>query len=238
MKYKYILFFFFSIVINAQNSARVNYIVVPTGGSLEKNEVIAKGKLRVDGIDEELKKLEYELLIKNNKSFFSLISVLDINERITRMAKIFAGRYDYYRDNNKKTILKIIDFSGEMFNVLSDVNNNWKLTNETKTINGYLCYKALIEKKITLKKTDNMAQVIAWYCPAIPLSYGPKEFGGLPGLILELQDDKIIYLVSKIDLYSKIDIKIKEVKGKTITEDDFNKIVEQTHQNNMNAISK
>ncbi|KIA99994.1 hypothetical protein OA93_04085 [Flavobacterium sp. KMS] len=211
---------------------------MPTGGSLEKNEVIVKGKLRVDGIDEELKKLEYELLIKNNKSFFSLFSALDINERITRMAKIFAGRYDYYRDNDKKIVLKIIDFSGEMFNVLSDDNNNWQLTNETKTINDYLCYKALIEKKIPLKKTDNTVQVIAWYCPAIPLSYGPKEFGGLPGLILELQDDKIIYLVSKIDLDSKIDIKIKEVKGKTITEDDFNKIVEQTHQNNLNAISK
>ncbi|RXM45980.1 hypothetical protein BOW55_15100 [Flavobacterium sp. YO12] len=119
---------------------------------MEKNEVVVKSKLRVDGIDEELKKLEYELLIKNNKSFFYLISALDINERITRIAKMFAGKYDYYRDNDKKTVLKVIDFSGETFNVLSEVDNNWQLTNETKTINGYLCYKALIQKKITYEK--------------------------------------------------------------------------------------
>lgn len=147
MKYKYIVFFFFSFALTAQNLAKVNYIVLPQGGSLEKNEVVVKSKLRVDGIDEELKKLEYELLIKNNKSFFYLISALDINERITRIAKMFAGKYDYYRDNDKKTVLKVIDFSGETFNVLSEVDNNWQLTNETKTINGYLCYKALIQKK-------------------------------------------------------------------------------------------
>ena len=119
---------------------------------MEKNEVVVKSKLRVDGIDEELKKLEYELLIKKNKSFFYLISALDINERITRMAKMFVGRYDYYRDNDKKTVLKVIDFSRETFNVLSEVDNNWQLTNETKTINGYLCYKALMQKKIPMKK--------------------------------------------------------------------------------------
>ncbi|PIF59977.1 GLPGLI family protein [Flavobacterium sp. 2] len=238
MKYKYIVFFFFSFALTAQNLAKVNYIVLPQGGSLEKNEVVVKSKLRVDGIDEELKKLEYELLIKNNKSFFYLISALDINERITRIAKMFAGKYDYYRDNDKKTVLKVIDFSGETFNMLSEVDNNWQLTNETKTINGYLCYKALIQKKVPMKKTNNRIEVIAWYCPTIPLSYGPKEFGGLPGLILELHDDKIVYLVSKIDINSNLDIKINEVKGKIITEENFDKIVEQTHQNNMNAMPK
>ncbi|RXM45981.1 GLPGLI family protein [Flavobacterium sp. YO12] len=89
-----------------------------------------------------------------------------------------------------------------------------------------------------MKKTNNRIEVIAWYCPTIPLSYGPKEFGGLPGLILELHDDKIVYLVSKIDINSNLDIKINEVKGKIITEENFDKIVEQTHQNNMNAMPK
>lgn len=238
MKYKYVIFFFLSFVINAQNNPKVNYIVLPVGGSLEKNEVVMKSKLRVDGIDEELKKLEYELLIKNNKSFFYIIPALDLNERKTRLARIFAGQYDYFRDNEKKTVLKVIDFSGEKFNVLSEVDNNWQLINETKTINGYLCYKALIQKKIPLKKTDNRIEVVAWYCPTIPLSYGAKEFGGLPGLILELHDDKIVYLVSKINLDSNSKITLKEVKGKITKEEDFDKIVEETHSNNVNALSK
>ncbi|KIA99993.1 hypothetical protein OA93_04080 [Flavobacterium sp. KMS] len=238
MKYKYILFFFFSIGLTAQNLAKVNYIVMPTNGSIEKNETIMKMSVSFNGVDEALKKLEYELLVSNNRSYFHLISSLDFNERATRLARSLAGRKEYYRDNNKNELIEVVDFWGESFNVLADVNKEWELVNETKLINGYKCYKAITERKIWLKKIDNFAKVIAWYCPSIPMNYGPKGFGGLPGLILELQDDKIIYLASKIEIDEKLKINIGEIKGKVITENDYYKIVEKTNENNMNAISK
>ncbi|WP_419869908.1 GLPGLI family protein [Chryseobacterium sp. CT-SW4] len=58
----------------------------------------------------------------------------------------------------------------------------WKLIGEKKTILGYECYKA---------ETDFRGRsYTAWYTPAISIPDGPYKFSGLPGLILEVYDDK------------------------------------------------
>ena len=41
-------------------------------------------------------------------------------------------------------------------------------------------------------------EVTAWYTPQIPVSQGPGDFWGLPGLILEVNTDKTTILCSKI----------------------------------------
>ncbi|MDN3674890.1 GLPGLI family protein [Flavobacterium branchiarum] len=238
MKYIYIVFIFFSFALTAQNLAKVNYIVLPTDGSIENREALKKLSVSFNGVDDAIKKLEYELLVSNNNSYFHLIANLDFNERAARLARSFAGRKEYYRDNDKKELIEVIEFSGEFFNVWGDINKEWELVNETKLINGYKCYKAITERKIWLKKTDNVAKVIAWYCPTIPMNFGPKGFGGLPGLILELQDDKMIYLASRIEISKKLKIKINKIEGKIISQDDFYKIVEKTNDNNINNLRK
>lgn len=58
----------------------------------------------------------------------------------------------------------------------------WKLVNEKKTINGYDCRKA--------ETSFAGRNYIAWYAEEIPMSDGPYKFQGLPGLILEVTDDK------------------------------------------------
>lgn len=56
--------------------------------------------------------------------------------------------------------------------------NNWKLINETKTINSLICKKA----ELNFKGRD----WTAWYSIEIPFPYGPNKFGGLPGLIVKI----------------------------------------------------
>ena len=66
----------------------------------------------------------------------------------------------------------------------------------------------------TIKNTEKLEEVVvtaevetitAWYTPQIPVSHGPAEYGGLPGLILELitamvcaQPGNYIKLINKI----------------------------------------
>ena len=59
---------------------------------------------------------------------------------------------------------------------------NWKISDEAKDILGYKTYLA----------TTNYAgrNYIAYYTPEIPVQEGPYKFFGLPGLILEVFDDK------------------------------------------------
>jgi len=68
--------------------------------------------------------------------------------------------------------------------------------------------------------------VTAWFTPQIPVKTGPGEFGGLPGLILEMNIDRTTLLCSKIVLNPKEEIKvIPPDKGKEVSREEYNEIV-------------
>lgn len=68
--------------------------------------------------------------------------------------------------------------------------------------------------------------VTAWYTPQIPISSGPSEYQGLPGLILEVNADKIVMLCTKVVLNPKEkNIIEKPEKGEIVTRDEYNTIV-------------
>ena len=57
----------------------------------------------------------------------------------------------------------------------------WKFSDEaTDSIMGYDCRKATVEFAGRI--------YTAWFTPEIPLPFGPYKFGGLPGLILRIED--------------------------------------------------
>jgi GLPGLI family protein len=62
---------------------------------------------------------------------------------------------------------------------------NWKLIDSTKVIAGYKTHQASIFYK--------GRKYFAWFSPEIPISDGPYKFHGLPGLILEIYDEKKDY---------------------------------------------
>ncbi|WBV51715.1 GLPGLI family protein [Chryseobacterium gambrini] len=95
----------------------------------------------------------------------------------------------FYSDG-KVTIYDNISRDGYRY----DLNNKieWKLESGSKIIQGYQCKKAVCKyrKKI----------MIAWYTDEIPIQEGPYSFKGLPGLILEIYDDKNYFNFSLVGL--------------------------------------
>jgi GLPGLI family protein len=86
----------------------------------------------------------------------------------------------------------------------------WKLLNEKKIIGEYNCKKASVEFR--------GRTYYAWYTIEIPISLGPWKFNGLPGLILEVDDQKGIYkwqakTVSYNTNFSEKEILIKVQNG-------------------------
>jgi GLPGLI family protein len=64
--------------------------------------------------------------------------------------------------------------------------------------------------------------VTAWYTLDIPISQGPGEYWGLPGLILEVSEGRTAILCSKITLNPKEKILIEAPKkGKEITQKEY-----------------
>jgi GLPGLI family protein len=105
--------------------------------------------------------------------------------------------------------------------------NNWKLVNKSKLINGKKCYMAKRLKKIDTKRGVQDIEVIAWYDPSINLSLGPYENYGLPGLIVQLEENNVITFLDK--LVFKQNIKVIELpeKREIMTEDEFNSFFKQ-----------
>jgi len=78
-------------------------------------------------------------------------------------------------------------------------------------------------KMIEIPKTID---IVAWYTPQIPVSHGPGEFGGLPGLILELTTDQTVLLCSKIVMNpEKKDDILMPSKGEKVTRIEYDEIV-------------
>jgi GLPGLI family protein len=68
--------------------------------------------------------------------------------------------------------------------------------------------------------------ITAWYTPEIPISQGPENYWGLPGLILEVNDGKTVILCSKIVMNSKEKVEIKApTNGKVISQKEYDETV-------------
>ena len=68
--------------------------------------------------------------------------------------------------------------------------------------------------------------ITAWYTPEIPISQGPANYWGLPGLILEVNDERTAILCSKIVLNPEEKIVLEAPnKGKKVTQEEYDKIL-------------
>lgn len=81
-------------------------------------------------------------------------------------------------------------------------------------------------KSETLKEEIDMVEIEAWYTPMIPVSQGPDDYWGLPGLILEISVNNTTLLCSKIVMNpeEKIDIEAPD-KGKEVTKKEYQEII-------------
>lgn len=71
----------------------------------------------------------------------------------------------------------------------------WELTSETKEILGYTCQ---------LAKCDFRGRIWhAWFSSDIPVNEGPWKLFGLPGLVLEANDEKNHYTYKAVGLYTR-----------------------------------
>ena len=153
-----------------------------------------------------------------------------------------------YKSILEKRMANKKDLMGKVFLIKDNlVSYDWELTGETKNIGNYTCYKAVFEKEeesIEIKMIDGEVKeekgmkkrtIVAWYTTDIPISNGPKNYGGLPGLILEVNDGNETIMCSELVLNPSKTIDIKEpTKGKIVTRKKFNEISLEKTKETMN----
>lgn len=83
-----------------------------------------------------------------------------------------------------------------------------------------------INKPNYIDKTIHMTQIEAWYSPQIPISQGPLEYWGLPGLILEISVGDTTILCSKVIINPKEKTKIEALsKGEVVSKKEYQNII-------------
>jgi GLPGLI family protein len=69
-------------------------------------------------------------------------------------------------------------------------------------------------------------EITAWFTPQIPISQGPGEYWGLPGLILEVSAGNTVILCTKIVMNAEEkEIILAPSKGKEVSQLEYNKIM-------------
>ena len=146
-----------------------------------------------------------------------------------------------YKDIANKSYINKTEISGKRFLIKDKLEDyGWEMSGETKNIGNYTCYKATRsreETRTSFSMTDGKQEekkekvtvvTTAWYTPQIPVSNGPEEFWGLPGLILEIQDGKLTIACTEIVMNptEKVEIK-KPKKGKKVTQAKFDEIMDK-----------
>lgn len=97
--------------------------------------------------------------------------------------------------------------------------------NSVKTIDTDSTKTTVVSEELEMPKE---VIVTAWYTPQIPVSHGPGEFWGLPGLILEVQNDRTTILCSKIVMNPEQKSKIEAPsKGQKVTRSEYDDIVKK-----------
>ncbi|MGV8945790.1 MAG: GLPGLI family protein [Lutibacter sp.] len=238
MKFKIILLFLiliFSNCLYSQNKfqGKISYTVQATNIDFSKIENDSTKSIEVKNmvykVFEDTKPVEAVLNFINNESIYELDLINEMaieNESKINLTKIMARSGKYYVNNVSKEILHEENFTGDLF-LIKYQPKVWELSQETKQIGNYTCFKAVIIRKTKDKEGNEVDKIIeAWYTPQIPVNFGPKEYNGLPGLILEVQEGKLNIVASKIELNTKESAVIEKPKrGKKVTEEEYHKMV-------------
>jgi GLPGLI family protein len=218
---------FFLLVVSATSFAQINSVKVQYGLKIGYDEGFSNSEGLKDYYALAQKGAEFvnfELVANKSNSYFKMLETIKNDETAFASSFSVASTSFYTEADSNSKIRYENDYLGEFRFIYSD-KTDWKLENETKYIDTYLCYKATSEEIVVNGDKTFRHAIIAWYCPAIPFSYGPKGFVGLPGLILELQVRNITWGATKIELSNEDKIIEKPTKGKLITEDEYKKMI-------------
>jgi GLPGLI family protein len=217
----------FFLLFAANSFSQSNFVKVQYGLKIGYDE----GFSNADGLKDYYAQaqrgaelVKFELVANKTASYFKMLE--NIKNEETTFATAFSGASTaFYTISDSLSNIKYINsYLGE-YRVSYKDKTEWKLENETKLIDNYLCYKATSVEVVVNSEGTFKHAIIAWYCPSIPFSYGPKGFNGLPGLILELQVRNITWGATKIELSKEDKIIEKPTKGKLITEDEYKKMI-------------
>ena len=195
----------------------------------------------------------YVLTFNKEESFYEEEDKLDaISGATDTWGKNFA-QGEQYKNVKNNELVQEQEFYGKKFLVKDKLLElKWNMSGETKSIGDYMCFKATAsvpyeeltwynfswDKLRNSQSEENqnqpneesenskMVEIEAWYTPQVPVSHGPSEFWGLPGLILQVSTEDTTVLCTRIIMNTKEDKEIEAPrKGEEVSKTEYQEII-------------
>lgn len=212
----------------------VYYKIKITKKANVKNPIVDKTVAsRTENLIKSAEENLYDLYFTNEKSVFYQREKMkdDYNDKSFMTSSMFSGG-NWYKNLRDSINVRQKETVGELFNIFYPLDvHKWKITNESKIIAGYTCYRAVSSKSefnfVTNKKVESVTE--AWFTPQIPVPFGPTGIDGLPGLVIVCtkNNGSITFYATEIqfDVNISIDSILNLDVGKNILISDYRKLI-------------
>lgn len=233
MKTKPTFFFLLIFILSLQSFSQdlqITYKVSTEGllNEVQKKKLSQSGQEYYMKVENNFKNLVYLLKIRENRALFYREQKME-NEG-NRGLKLAASRAgfpgSFYSDSEVGKVISEYDGYGPKYLISSSLQElKWKISKETKIVTGFKTFKATAQETYDTGSEKKIWTITAWFAPEINKPFGPGGYGGLPGLILELERGSKIYTAK---IFEEVDLKEEEVSmpttGKKITKEEFEAI--------------
>ncbi|MFV0249072.1 MAG: GLPGLI family protein [Tenacibaculum sp.] len=215
MKYAITTLILFTFILCNAQTMRVTY--TEKTDLTEKLESIDNPMIKQKIIEKAGKPKYYELISNNGNSIYhkQIVEEEDIDNGVTMIG--IEGEDIIYKNHSQNLYVRQTDFMSRTFLIEDTLQqSNWEIFDGVLKIGDYQC------KKATSKKGDN--DIIAWFTNEVPSNEGPRNFYGLPGLILKVETGTLIIEATNISISKDKATIQKPTKGKKVTQEEFDKI--------------
>jgi GLPGLI family protein len=132
------------------------------------------------------------------------------------------------KDWRSNEVISYLSVNADRFKIAQHITFNWQIGTETAMIQSKKCQLATVEYK--------GRKYNAWFTNEIPISDGPYKFGGLPGLIVKIEDTKKQHIWELKGIEKFRNIKLNLSAYIPVTENQYKKAVEDYIRDPMNRI--
>lgn len=223
MKYLIILFLISCSTI-AQTSGYVEYKskivsqMIDTS-NIENDDIKKSMQQTVNKMKRQMPYVTYELKFADKQAVFSMKQQMSVDDAVDfkSISNFSDAEGDFFTDIDVELMLRKLKAWNNEY-IIRYSFSEWEIKNERKVILGYDCIKATTKKQLD---NGNSIEVVAWFAKDIPFNFGPKEYAGLPGLILEIKERGIQFYATQVDLNDKKhNINLPDI-DKSITRKEF-----------------
>lgn len=211
----------------------------------DDSKMTEKQKEAIEARFKKMNEKTYILNFDKNESTYKEDVKLDApkpqlgNQNVMVMSFGGSGNNDiYYKNLKENRFVNQTEIMSKPFLVKDSLNSyDWQLSSEKKNIGNYTCYKATFSKEVENinmtfgggepkeLKEKKIVITTAWYSPEIPVTNGPKNYQGLPGLILEINDGTTTIACTEIIINpNKKNIISEPLKGKIVNQKEYSDI--------------